>query len=150
MREPGRRGVVGPIDAEHQRRDGDDEDAYDEDDEFCRTHQLRIWLFIFFCFGRKGIEIGAFAHLIGARLAGAAGNKGARIQQIAYLLLDGDRFARKKRFVDFHTPFRQDTVGGDLISEGEDDDIVEHDVLGGDLLYGTAAQHFGRGNGEKG
>lgn len=62
----------------------------------------------------------------------------------ARLLFNGYGFARQERFVDFHRTLRDDAVRGDLVAERKDNNIVQYDVLGGDLGHLSVSHDFRR------
>ena len=141
LRETGSGIVISPVDREHKSCDRNNEKSDDEDDKFCGTHEFRIGFFIFFSFGRKGIQISVFADFFSSCFTGSAGDEAARIQEIARFFFDGNGFAREQRFIDFDIAFRENAIGGDLISEREHDDIIENDVFGLYFLFLAVADH---------
>ena len=133
-----------PVDEEHADGDRNDQDADDHDDQLSRTHKFGFRLPVFFRLCGKGVEVGVFPDFIGPCAAVARRNEASGKKLVARLLFNGYGFARQERFIDFHRTLRDDAVRGDLVAERKDNNIVQYDVLGGDLGHLSVSHDFRR------
>ena len=94
-----------------------------------------------FCFQCQLGNIRICSHFVQAGVTGAGDDKTAGHQRVSRLFCDLVRFSGEQGFIYLNFTVQHDSIGTHLIAGGEDCHIIQYDLICGENLFFSIADH---------
>ena len=115
-----------------------------------REHQLRVDRLGFLCLSGDFGSVVIAAHVDDLRTALSADDRAAGEQRIPRLLQNGVRLTSQEGLVDLHRALHHCGIGANLLTAVQQQDVLQFDLLHGDLLHLAVSHHLCLGRRKQG